>query len=142
MDHAVYLDTEGKELEKLLDGNKSMMILVAAGRKLPHGRVIEKDVLYFIRIYGHGLVKAKAIVKSVFNSEKMDKAESEALIEKNSNELNLSRKQNTRWAGKKYLVLIEVHEVEEIEPFGIDKSNYGNMDDWMPVENISSVKQE
>jgi len=39
-------------------------------------------------------------------------------------------------AGKRYIVLIEVAEVKEIHPFAIDRSQYGNMDDWLPVENI------
>jgi hypothetical protein len=36
-------------------------------------------------------------------------------------------------------VLIEVGEVEVLTPFPIDKSDYGNMDDWLPVEKIESV---
>ena len=56
------------------------------------------------------------------------------------NELQLSKKQYERWAGKRYLVLIEISEVESIEPFRIDKSDYGNMDDWLPVEQIEKVR--
>lgn len=41
---------------------------------------------------------------------------------------------------KKYLVLIEIDNIEEIEEFAIDKSNYGNMDDWLFVEKIENVK--
>lgn len=39
MDHIVYLDAKARELEKLLDGKKTMIIRGATGRKLPHGRV-------------------------------------------------------------------------------------------------------
>jgi hypothetical protein len=52
----------------------------------------------------------------------------------------LTGKQLARWAGKRYLVLIEVAGIEELEPFPIDKSDYGNMDDWLPVEEINRVK--
>ncbi|MFW6294394.1 MAG: hypothetical protein ACOC1M_01600, partial [Halanaerobium sp.] len=82
MDHLVYLDAKANELEKLFDGSKSMIIRGAAGRKLPYGRVNEGDVLYFINNNSEGLVKARAIVDSVFNSEKMSKEESTALVEK------------------------------------------------------------
>lgn len=41
-----------------------------------------------------------------------------------------------RWAGKRFIVLIEVADVKEIHPFAIDKSKYGNMDDKLPVEKI------
>ena len=45
-----------------------------------------------------------------------------------------------RFAGKRYLVLITIKDFEELEPFKIDRSDYGNMDDWLPVENIEKVK--
>ena len=45
MDHIVYLDTKAQELEKLLAGEKSMIVRGATGRKLPHGRVHPGDTL-------------------------------------------------------------------------------------------------
>lgn len=140
MDHVVYVDAKANEMEKLLDGEKKMIIRGAAGRKLPYGRVEAEDVLYFINNNGEGEVKAKAIVSNVFNSEKMTKEESIALVEENQDNLKLTKKQFKRWSGKRYIVLIGVKSVEGIEAFEIDKSDYGNMDDWLPVENIENVK--
>ena len=40
----------------------------------------------------------------------------------------------------RYLVLIGVIDVEPVEPFKIDKSAYGNMDDWLTVEAIERVR--
>jgi hypothetical protein len=140
MDHVVYVDAKAKEMEKLIDSAKLMIIRGAAGRKLPYGRVNPEDTLYFINNNAEGVVKAMATVKSVFNSDKMSKEESIELVEKNQNKLQLTGPQFKRWAGKRYLVLIEVENVIEIDPFAIDKSDYGNMDDWLPVENIDSVK--
>ena len=37
-------------------------------------------------------------------------------------------------------MLITVFNVQELEPFNIDRSGYRKMDDWLPVENIESVK--
>jgi hypothetical protein len=47
MDHVVYVNAKTKELEKLLEGKKTMIIRGAAGRKLPHGRV-SKGVLIWV----------------------------------------------------------------------------------------------
>jgi len=140
MDHVVYLDTKANELDNILNGSKTMIIRGAAGRKMPYRRVNENDVLYFINNNAEGLVKAKGVVSFVFNSDKMTKEESVSLVEKYQPQLQLTNNQIKRWAGKRYLILIEVKQVEEIEPFKIDKSNYGNMDDWLLVENIESVK--
>ena len=142
MDHVVYLDAQAKELENLLTGKKTMIIRGAAGRKLPHGRVDTGDMLYFINNNAEGAVRAKAKVKSAFHSEKMTEDESHALVKKNQPKLSLTEKQIKRWAGKRYIVLIEVTDVKEISPFAIDKSAYGNMDDWLPVGKIESVIAE
>jgi hypothetical protein len=140
MDHVVYLDAKAKELEILLSGKKTMIIRGATGRKLPYGRVSSGDVLYFINNNAEGVVKAKAKAKRVINSDRMSKEGSVALVEGYQDKLQLTVKQFKRWAGKRYIVLIEVEDVEQLAPFPIDKSEYGNMDDWLPVEDIESVR--
>ena len=140
MDHVVYLDVKAKEYEALLRGKKTMLIRGAAGRKMPYGRVNVGDILYFINNNAEGVIKTKASVKDVLNSDKMAKEESIALVEENQDKLRLTAKQFSRWAGKRYLVLIEIGGVEQLAPFPIDKSNFGNMDDWLSVEAIDRVR--
>ena len=140
MDHVVYLDSAAKELDLLLSGQKTMIIRGATGRKLPYGRVSQADVLYFINNNAEGLVRASARVTSVLNSDKLSEEESARLVDQYQPKLQLSKKQYERWAGKRYLVLIEIGQVESLAPFKIDKSGYGNMDDWLPVEQIEKVK--
>jgi hypothetical protein len=139
MDHVVYLDVKANELEQLLSGLKSMIIRGATGRKLPHGRVQAGDMLYLMNNNGEGLIRAKAHVKWVFNSEKLSAAESAQIIEEHQAQMQLTAAQAKRWAGKRYLVLIEVDQVTAVEPFAVDKSTYGKMDDWLPVGEIQKV---
>ena len=141
MDHVVYLDAKANELDLLISGQKSMILRGATGRKMPYGRVNTDDVLYFINNNAEGKVRAKALVNSVFNSEKMTPEESTQLVENNQGKLQLSPQQFKKWAGKRYLILIKVGDFEEITPFEIDKSNYGNMDDWLLVEEIEKVRK-
>ncbi|HSM23652.1 MAG TPA: hypothetical protein VK856_02185 [Anaerolineaceae bacterium] len=140
MDHVVYLDAKSNEYEKLLEGSKTMIIRGATGRKIPYGRVNKGDVLYFINNNAEGVVKAKALVSSAHNSGKMNTEESINLVKIQQQKLLLSDKQFQKWAGKRYLVLIEIGEFCELDGFPINKSNYGNMDDWLPVGNIDNVK--
>jgi len=140
MDHVVYLDAAAKELEKLLAGQKTMIIRGAAGRKMPYGRVNPGDTLYFLKNDGDGMIRAQAGVKSVYQSEAMTPEASVALIEGAQEKLRLTEKQLKRWGGKRYLVLIEVEQIKEVSAFRVDKSQYGNMDDWLPVGNINDVK--
>lgn len=140
MDHVVYTDAKEKEMEALIAGTKTMIIRGAAGRKLPYGRVNVDDTLYFMNNDGEGKVRATGTVTDVYHSDRLSEEESVSLVEKNQDKLKLSEKQFKRWAGKRYIVLIQVSNVEAIEPFGIDKSDYGNMDDWLPVENIDRAR--
>ncbi len=142
MDHVVYLDAKAKEFEKLIEGTKTMIIRGATGRKMPYERVFEGDQLYFIRNNGEGLFVGKAKVSFVYNSKKMTKEESIELVDSYKEKLNLSSAQSKRWMGKRYLVLIEVDDLSEIEPFEIDRSKCGKMDDWLPVEDIDTMKKK
>ncbi len=140
MDHVVFVDVKAGELAAIISGKKTMIIRGATGRKMPYGRVNGGDTLYFIENDGSGLVRANATVTFVINSEKMAKDESIAMVQGHQVKLQLTSKQFARWAGKRYIVLIEIGDAESLEPFTVDKSNYGNMDDWLPVGRISEVK--
>jgi len=136
-DHLVYTDKKANELDKLLKGEKTKIIRGAAGRKCPYGRVNIGDVLYFVENDGTKIIKAKCLVKSVYNSPKMEEDESNKLIDQNIKQLNLSVEQLKRWRGKKYLCLIEVENIQLIEPVKYQREN--NMDDWIIVDNINEI---
>jgi hypothetical protein len=141
MDHVVYLDTKARELEKLLAGKKSMIVRGAAGRKLPYGRVDAGDCLFFIQNNGDGMVRASGRVGSVFHSEKLTEDQSSQLLKTYQAKLALTPEQIKRWTGKRYLVLVDVTNLQAAGPFPIDRSEYGNMDDWLIVENIERVRK-
>jgi hypothetical protein len=139
MDHIVFLDSGARELENLVNGNKSMIIRGGAGRKIPHGRVSEGDVLYFIINNGEGRVRAKGVVSSVLNTERLTVEESFETIIKNQDKLQLPDKQFEKIAGKSFLVLIGIDDIEEIKPFRIDKSGFANVGNWIPVGKIETI---
>jgi hypothetical protein len=139
MDHVVYVDKKANEMQRLIDGEKSIIIRGANGRKLPYNRVHAGDCLYLINNSAEGEAKAKANVKRVVQSEKMTEEESCQMIVDYQSGLQLTPAQLKRWNGKKYLIMIELDQIQAIDPIKIDKSNYGNMDDWLPVEDINTV---
>jgi hypothetical protein len=97
--------------------------------------------LFFIQNNSEGCVRASAQVSAVIHSEKMDEEASRRLVDENQSALRLTPAQVKRWAGKRYLVLVTVSAVSEVPPFDIDRSGYGNMDDWLPVGEIESVRK-
>lgn len=135
MVHLVYCDDKAKELEKIINGNKTMIIRGAAGRKIPHSRVFKNEILYFME-KGSKKITAKAIVKDVQNYVKLNEEEIINTIEQNNGQLLLTDKQKERWH-KKCLCLIEFSDVEKIEPLDFD--HQGNMDDWLIIDKIEDV---
>ena len=140
MQHVVYLDAKASELEQLLSGEKTMLIRSSGDRQVPYEKVEVGDMLFFLRNNGEGLIRAKATVSSVFFSEKLTKVKSLELVEKNQDKLQLSEIQMKRWGGKRYVSLIEVDRVIRLYPFDINKSKFGNMDDWILVKDIEKLR--
>jgi hypothetical protein len=139
MVHLVYCDNEGKNGEKVLDkilaGTKTMVVRGASGRKIPHSRVFEGEVLYFMQ-KGTSKISATATVKNVENHIKLTEEEIIKILEENQSKLNLSLKQKERWH-KKCLCLVEFKDVKTITPLEFD--HQGNMDDWLIIEKIEDV---
>ncbi len=140
MVHLVYCDNAGKkgekELDKIIAETKTMIIRGAAGRKIPHSRVFENELIYFME-KGSSKISAKAVVKSVQNYVKLTEEEIIKTLEDNKVQLQLTDKQKLRWH-KKCLCLVEFVNIELIEsPF--DFEHQGNMDDWLIIEKIEDV---
>lgn len=139
MVHLVYCDNVGKKgervLDKILNGNKTMIVRGAAGRKIPHSRVFENEIIYFME-KGTATISAKAIVKNVENYVKLNEDEINKVFDDNKDKLNLTDKQKIRWH-KKCLCLVEFDNIEEINPLEFD--HQGNMDDWLIIEKIEDV---
>lgn len=82
---------------------------------------------------------AKGIVSNVFHSDKLSLEESEKIIEENIAQLKLTEAQKKRWIGKRYLCLIGLKDIHEIEPFSYVREK--NMDDRIIVESIEGIKK-
>ena len=95
MVHLVYCDNKSKELNKILEGSKTMIIRGAAGRKIPHSRVFEDEILYFME-KGTKKITAKAVVEDVQNFVKLSDEEITKAIEDNNSKLQLTDKQKER----------------------------------------------
>ena len=141
MDHIVYLDAKSNEIDNLIKGNKSMIIRGASGRKVPYGMVKEGDILYFLNNNTEGVIKAKGEVISVYDSEKLSVEESFETIIRNQDKLQLPDKIFEEIAGKQYLVLVGLDNVQEINPARLDKDSFSNVDDWLPVGKIDNFIQ-
>ncbi len=140
MVHLAYTDNTGKagerELDRINQGMKTMIVRGASGRKIPHSRVFEGEVLYFME-KGTAMISAKAIVTSVENYVKLTDEEIIKILADHQDKLRLTEKQKLRWH-KKALCLVEFKDVTAIDP-ALDFDHQGNMDDWLIIEKIEDV---
>lgn len=135
MVHLVYCDDKERVFEKIIDGSKTMIIRAAAGRKIPHSRVFEGEILYFMK-KGTGKISAMGIVKKVQNFVNLNADQINEVLKENQSKLNLSEKQQDRWR-KKCICLVEFTDVKKIEV--LDFEHQGNMDDWLIIDKIEDV---
>jgi len=142
MDHLVCVDTEAKELERLLAGHKTIIIRGSDEKTTPYGEVSEGDTLYFIATGRDGVVRAKAFVKNVLNSQKLDEKESMELINRHLMELMLTEKQLDRYYNKPYLVLVRISGVSRLQPFMIELGISEKMVDWLVIEDIDKIRRQ
>ncbi|HOP65969.1 MAG TPA: hypothetical protein PLX66_03015 [Bacilli bacterium] len=138
-EHLVYLNSKEKELEKLLNGSKTMIIRGAAGKKCPlGGRAKINDTIYFVETGGNMMVSYKGIISYVDEDYKMTPEESIKFLKKYDKQLNLSEKQYEKWSSKKCLAVYEISNINKIVPFKYNREK--NMDDWIITDNINKLK--
>jgi hypothetical protein len=133
MDHIVTLNSEAHEIENLLQGTKSMIIHGSDVKCYPYGLVSEGDVLYFVSSNRSSEVKAKAVASSVYNSCLLSVEESFEMIIRNQDKLVLPDDLFYNYAGKKYLVLIGLSNIEKVKPFRINRITSKKKDEWYTV---------
>lgn len=137
--HLVYLNSKAKELQKLEQKEKTMIIRGAAGKKCPlGGRAKVGDDVFFVETSGDCVVTHQAVISKVVESEKMTPDQSIEFIKRYEKELNLSKEQYDRWAGKKFLAVYEIDNLVKIEPFQYHRET--NMDDWIITNSIEDIK--
>lgn len=136
MIHIVICDNKYKELEKIINGERTVLLRGSASRRIPHSRIFVNDELYFVEkgskesIYHAHVVNAESY-------SKLTNMEIDKIFDDFSDKLNLCEEEIAKWK-KKCLCIIEFDSLERIEP--LDIGNYTPLEDWIMVNDISEIK--
>lgn len=133
MVHIVYCNTN--EIDKILEGSKTMIIRGAEGRKVPHSRVFIDETLYFMDKNTKTIV-ASAEVTDVQNYVKLKNDEITEVMENNDDKLLLSEDEKKHWH-KRCLCLIEFANAKAIEPLNYNAKS--TLDNWQIKESLEEV---
>jgi len=136
--HIVICDNKEKELEKIINKERTMLIRGTASRRIPHSRIFINDELYFVN-KGENTSCYHALVTDADSLSKLTKEEIDNIFEKYKDELNLSEKEELKWK-KKCLCIIKFNSLEKIEEINIPK--YTALEDWIMVNSIDELNNK
>ena len=130
--HIVICDNKEKELEKLINKERTILIRGNATRRIPHSRIFINDELYFVN-KGENVSKYHAKVLNAESLSKLTNDEIDNIFNKYKDKLNLTLNEEKKWK-KKCLCIIEFDSVKEIDEVSIP--NYTNLEDWIMVNEL------
>lgn len=119
MEHLVCLNQEYDSLEDILTGKKVMIVIGSYGKKFPYGQIHVGDTVFLTETDNGGLITARAAICNILCTHKVSTEEAAVILVGNKEKLNLSSQGFQKLIGKKYLVLIEFSNIENIEPVKI-----------------------
>lgn len=136
MIHIVICDNKYNELEKIINGERKVLLRGSVSRRIPHSRIFVNDELYFV-LKGSNEALYHAHVVNAESYSRLTEIEIDRIFKNYSDRLNLCEQETNKWK-KKNLCIIEFDNLESIEPLNI--GNYTPLDDWIMVNDLSELK--
>ncbi len=139
MNHLAILSKERKLLAKIISGEKTIESRWYKFKRTPYQNISAGEIIYFKE---SGMpVTARAKVSRVLFFDSLNPEKVTRILEEYGKQIGISVSHAQDLAGKNFCTLIFLEDVEQIEPFDIDKKGYGLMSAWITVENINSLKR-
>jgi hypothetical protein len=140
VDHVFFLDPDADVLEKLVTGEKTMIVCPAPGRQAAIEAISPGDGLYFIQVDQPTLVRLRAVAKEVIQPPTLDKEDARQLLRLNQNALLLSPEQMLRWQNRTHLMLVALEHLEVVDPFQLHLDKTYEVDEWLSVADIQALR--
>ncbi len=139
MEHLAILSKQSKLLAKILSGEKTIESRWYKFKKTPYENIAVGEVIYFKE--SGELVTARAIVSKVLFFDNLNEHKIRNLLEEYGARLGVSLSYAEKVKDKNFCTLVFLENVEEIEPFEINKKGYGLMAAWITIDRIDSIKK-
>ncbi len=139
MDHVAILKKSWKLKEKILSGEKTIESRWYAAKVAPWDRINAGDVVYF-KESGEP-VSVKADVEKVLQFADLSEEKIKEILVLYGSQMGVGDSFFEKVNYKQYCILVFLKDVEEINPFNINKAGFGNMAAWL-CGDISSLKRD
>lgn len=141
MDHVAILDKKRKLLAKIISSEKTIESRWYKAKVTPWDRIKKGETIYFKESGDPVSVKATVSEVLQFYLPRVDVRE---LVEKYAKAICFTTTDMGKlvdWcSARKYCILMRLADVQQIEPFDINKKGFGMMAAWITVEEISKIK--
>lgn len=140
MDHLAILSKSSDFLEKIKSGEKTVESRWYKTRRNPWNGAESGDSVYF---KDSGCpVTLKGDIRRVLQYGDLTAAKIDDILSEFGSEIGIEDIQafSKRVNDKNYCILIFLENIEEVDPFPIDKSGFGIMTAWITVESIDEIK--
>ncbi len=139
MEHLAILSKERKLLAKIISGEKTIESRWYKFKRTPYQNISAEEVIYFKE---SGMpVTARAKVNKVLFFDDLNPEKVTQILEEYGTQIGIPVSYASNLIGKNFCTLIFLEDVEQIEPFDIDKKGYGLMSAWITVENIDALER-
>ena len=99
MIHIVICDNKTNELEKIIKGERTMLLRGSSTRRIPNSRIFINDELYFVN-KGDNISNYHAVVTNAESYRGLTEIEIDRIFDKISDKLNLCDKEINKWKKK------------------------------------------
>ena len=141
MEHLAIMKKSWKLIPKILSGEKKIESRWYMARFPPWNRIKSGETIYFKN--GGEPVTAKATVEKVLQFDCLNKTKVKQLLNKYAADLGIKDLlENLKFLqNKKYCILIYLKNAQEIKPFNIDKTGFGNACAWICTDSIKRLRK-
>lgn len=136
MIHIVICDNKTKELDKIINKERTVLLRGNATRRIPNSRIFINDELYFVN-KGENKSFYHALVTNADSYKSLTMNEINEIFDKYKDKLNLEPIEEKKWK-KKCLCIVEFNNLEKID--GIDIPEYSSLEDWIMVNSLDELK--
>ena len=138
MQHLAILSKKRKLLDKIISKEKTIESRWYKFKKPPFNSIKENEIIYFKE---SGMpVTAKAKVEKALFFENLSEEKIKEILNEHGKNLGVDMSYFEEIKDKKFCSLIFLKDAEEITPFEINKTGYGNMSAWISFNKIEEIR--
>lgn len=142
VEHVAILAKKRKLLAKILSGEKTIESRWYVSKTAPWDRIRAGEIVYFKESGDSVSIKAEVAKVLQFYLPDTDVSK---LLGDYGKDIAIPKNEFAWWVEwckqRKYCILIFLKNVEQIEPFDIDKSGFGLMSAWICVGDVKSIRK-